>query len=117
MDNSGRFPKKLNELVPDYLDPDDAKELLFFRSWTTQKEMPWGYAAGLSEKSPSNWILLWSPEVIPANGKMGTIGGVDRRLCIHCDGTGRIISEEEFRAQLKLQQRERDLEEVAAGTK
>jgi hypothetical protein len=127
-ENQGRFPNDLRELVPDYLPSDNADQLLLFLNsaripkkpwyylgtrgdWQHKalrrlKGEPWHYATGLTDKSPPDWFLIWSPE--PSNG---------RRICMRCDASGQVMREENFRAEMKRQGRERELEEIPAAGK
>jgi hypothetical protein len=125
-DYQGRFPKELRELVPDYLPPENSEELLYFakipnKPWyffgsdsawyhaaKKKFQKPWHYASGLTEKTPAEWFLIWSPEPY---GKTG------RRICARCDSSSQIMREEEFRAEMKRQGRERELEETPSAEK
>jgi hypothetical protein len=115
-DNEGRFPKSLLDLLPDYLSDD--KVLYYWTDGAIPKNSErydtdefntafravrklWHYRAGVTEKTPADWFLLWSVE--SWNG---------RRIFVRCDASGGIMREEEFRAEMKRQGRERELQEA-----
>jgi hypothetical protein len=93
-DNKGRYPDTLSDLVPEHL-PDD--KWLFYVNPKTHERKPWCYKAGLMDISPAELFLVWSPEATPSG----------KRICVRCDASGCIISEDKFRAEMKRQTRER----------
>jgi hypothetical protein len=109
-EHQGSFPANLSDLVPKYL-PDD-KTWLYITSKGRERK-PWHYAAGLSDKSPEDFFLLWSPVAIRGGTKFPS----GRRLCARLDTRCGILREEDFSAEMKRQGRERELEEILSAAK
>jgi hypothetical protein len=93
-DHQGRFPDRLSDLVPKYLPHD---EYLFYADAETHERKPWCYRPGLTNTSPPDLFLAWSPD--------STSSG--RRVGVHCDASAQILREEDFRAEMKRQIRGR----------
>ena len=81
-----RFPANLKDLVPDYL--DDKSYLSMMCADGSRK--PWHYVAGLTTKSETDKVILYSPEPIEGKWFVGFV-----------DGSVIAIEEGEFRALVK----------------
>ena len=98
MDNDGRFPMHLSELVPDYIDAASWTQLLYDpRKDAKDPHLPnfdWLYfGAFFDEKNP--------PPILIASPRSPTDGSKGRRVVIQGDGSGEIMKEAEYQAELR----------------
>ncbi len=96
-DNNGRFPTHLSEIVPDYLDANQSENVLYAAK-VGDEENPrlkydWLYfGAGFDDKNPPP-LLIASPLAFRDDKKQ-------KRIVINADGSGGIVSEEEYQTEL-----------------
>ena len=86
-DHGGRYPEKLQDLVPEYL-----SELRLYQDKTGKLLSDWTYFPGYTEASPAKTILIVSPEPI---GKY--------RVVTFQGGSSQAILEPEYQQLLRAQ--------------
>ena len=98
MDNAGRFPMHLSELIPDYIDAAGWEHLLFdTRKDNKDSDYPkqdWLYFGAFLDETNAPPVLIASPQ--PA-----TDSSTRWRIVIHDDWTGTLITEPEYQAKLR----------------
>ncbi len=97
-DHDGRFPMQLSEIVPDYLDANQSDYLLFAAKLGDEEnprlKYDWLYfGAGFDDKNPPP-LLIAFPLAFRDDKKQ-------KRIVIYADGSGWIVNEEEYQAELR----------------
>lgn len=93
MDHQERFPKTLEELVPDYLGD---RELLFTRAMDGEPPQMVEYFPGYGERDDAGIVIVASPR--PMEGPKGR-----KRAVIYTDISGVVIPEAQFQEAIQKQ--------------
>ena len=98
MDNEGRLPMHLSELIPDYIDAAGWEHLLFdTRKDNKDSDYPkqdWLYFGAFLDETNAPPVLIASPQPATDSSKRW-------RIVIHNDWTGTLITEPEYQAELR----------------
>ena len=98
MDYEGRFPVHLSELVPDYIPGENLDDFLYAAK-IGEEDKPrlkhdWLYfGAGFDAANPPT-VLIASPHAFRDGKKQ-------KRIVVHPDGTGGVIDDEQYQAELR----------------
>jgi hypothetical protein len=90
-DHGGKFPARLSELEPDYLDSTYLSKIFYAESKSGNRIEPI-YFPGYTEATPHATILIGSPLAI---GK--------KRFVVRADGSAQLFFDTEYQALLKQQ--------------
>jgi HEAT repeat protein len=100
--NDGRFPARLEDLVPECL--PKGEPCLQFHDWRTREAIDWIYFGGHSARDRGDTILVASPKAFsPADGTHMVGAGVFR-VVFSVDGRGAVLTEADYQACIAEQQ-------------